>query len=93
MSASVLKEFAQLLRSIKVKFLILGGYAPAVFGCSSFISNSSFWSGTNFGNAEKIVKTLRESGFGSLLLTARDFKISKVVAGQPAGLADLGSLR
>ena len=93
MSASVPKEFAQLLRSIKVNFLTMGSFTLAVFGHPTHPSDSDFWVGTNLGNGEKIVQTLRESGFGSLLLIARDLRISKTVAGQPMGLADLGSLR
>ena len=93
MFTSDFKEFAQPVRSIHVKFLIMGGYAQAVFEHSRFINDSSFWLDTNFGNGEKIVNTMTEAGLGWSSLTARDLKINKAVARQPIGLADLGSLR
>ena len=73
MLTSDFKEFAQLLNTNGVEYLIIGGYALAAYGHPRYTGDLDFWVGTDPLNAEKIIKTLKEFGFGSLPLTAKDF--------------------
>ena len=75
MLTSDFKEFAQLLNTNEVEYLIIGGYALAAYGHPRYTGDLDFWVGTDLLNAEKIIKTLKDFGFGSLPLTAKDFTV------------------
>ena len=60
------KEFARLLHSNQVEYLIVGGYALAAYGHPRYTGALDFWVGTDSTNAERILKVLAEFGFGAL---------------------------
>ena len=75
MLTSDFKEFAQLLNTNGVEYLIVGGHALAAYGHPRYTGDLDFRVGTDSINAEKIIKTLEDSGFGSLHLAAKDFTV------------------
>ncbi len=91
MLTSDFKEFAQLLNTNEVEYLIVGGYALAAHGHPRYTGDLDFWVGTDLLNGEKIIKTLKDSGFGSLQLTAKDFTVPNqtVQLGYPPRRIDL----
>ena len=91
MLTSDFKEFAQLLHTHGVEYLIVGGYALAAYGHPRYTGDLDFWVGTDRLNAEKIIKTLKDFGFGSLQLTANDFTMPNqtVQLGYPPRRIDL----
>ena len=60
------KEFAALLNSNGVEYLVVGGYALAAYGHPRYTGDLDFWIGTNHENAERVLTALEEFGFGSL---------------------------
>ena len=75
MLTSDFTEFAQLLNTNGVEHLIVGGHALAAYGHPRYTGDLDFRVGTDSINAEKIIKTLEDSGFGSLHLAAKDFTV------------------
>lgn len=73
------KEFIQLLNYHEVEFLIVGGYALAFHGRPRFTGDIDFWIGVSADNAERLMRVLRDFGFGSLTLTAQDFMNEDIV--------------
>ena len=67
------KEFFQLLNSNNVRYLIIGGYAVAYHGYPRYTKDIDIWVWADPKNAKKIVKALKEFGFGSLGLEKEDF--------------------
>lgn len=67
------KEFIKCLNKHDVKYLIVGGYAVAVYGHPRYTKDLDVWVQIATDNAEKILKALEEFGFGSLDLAAKDF--------------------
>lgn len=57
------KEFLQLLNSKKIKYLVVGGYAVALYGYPRTTGDIDIWIAISKNNATKIVKALREFGF------------------------------
>jgi hypothetical protein len=66
------KEFAELLNSNAVEYLIVGGYALAAHGCPRYTGDLDFWVGADLANAQKIVNALAQFGFGALKVTEQD---------------------
>ncbi len=60
------KEFAALLHSNRVDYLIVGGYALAAYGHPRYTGDLDFWVGTDAANAARVLNALREFGFGAL---------------------------
>lgn len=60
------KEFAALLHSNRVEYLIVGGYALAAYGHPRYTGDLDFWVGTDAGNAQRVLAALAEFGFGAL---------------------------
>ncbi len=67
------KEFIQLLNKNNVKYLVVGGYAVAMHGFPRYTGDIDFWVKPDKENAEKIITTLYEFGFGSLDINISDF--------------------
>jgi hypothetical protein len=67
------KEFFQLLNANDVRYLIIGGYAVAFHGYPRYTKDIDIWIWVNPDNAERLVKTLKDFGFESLGLEAKDF--------------------
>ncbi len=67
------KEFIELLNVNEVRYLVIGGYALAAHGCPRYTKELDIWLDNNQGNAERIIQSLIDFGFGSLNLDASDF--------------------
>lgn len=57
------KELLQLLNLKKVKYLIIGGYAVALYGYPRATGDMDIWIAISKNNAKKLVEALREFGF------------------------------
>ena len=66
------KEFAALLNSNKVEYLIVGGYALAAYGHPRYTGDLDFWIGTAAENADRVLAALNQFGFGSLGIRRED---------------------
>lgn len=66
------KEFAALLNSNRVKYLVVGGYALAAYGHPRYTGDLDFWVGTEEANADRVLAALAEFGFGSLGIKKED---------------------
>ena len=60
------KEFAALLNSNRVEYLIVGGYALAAYGHPRYTGDLDFWIGNDAANAQRLLHALKEFGFGAL---------------------------
>ena len=67
------KEFIQLLNGNNVRYLVVGGYAVAIYGHPRYTKDLDIWLWIDSRNAHQVVKTLEQFGFGSLELSAEDF--------------------
>ena len=85
------KEFAELLASNKVEYLIVGGYALAAFGHPRYTGDLDFWVGTDVANAQRVLATLESFGFGALGITLGDLTTNNIVIqlGYPPRRIDL----
>jgi phage replication-related protein YjqB (UPF0714/DUF867 family) len=57
------KELLQLLNSRKVEYLVVGGYAVALYGYPRATGDIDIWIALSKENAQKIVEALKEFGF------------------------------
>lgn len=60
------KEFAGLLHSNRVEYLVVGGYALAAYGHPRYTGDLDFWVGIDAVNAARVLSALNDFGFGSL---------------------------
>ena len=60
------KEFIKLLNANGVKYLVIGGYAVAYHGYPRYTKDIDFWIWANPDNADKVLKTVKDFGFGML---------------------------
>jgi hypothetical protein len=67
------KEFLQLLNHNKVRYLVTGGYAVALYGYPRYTKDLDIWIELDRKNAENLIIALKEFGFGSLELSVEDF--------------------
>lgn len=67
------KEFLQLLNANDVEYLLIGGYAVSFHGYPRVTSDMDVWIATSPNNAERLVTTLKEFGFGSTQPTLEMF--------------------
>ncbi len=67
------KEFIQLLNANNVKYLIVGGYAVGFHGYPRYTKDLDVWLLVSEENAEKIINTLKQFGFGGVGLNKTDF--------------------
>ena len=56
------KEFAGLLHSNQVEYLIVGGYALAAYGHPRYTGDLDFWVGTDPVNARRVQAALADFG-------------------------------
>ncbi len=66
------KEFIKLLNANDVKYLVIGGFAVAFHGYPRYTKDIDFWIWANPDNADKLLKTVHDFGFGSLGLEKED---------------------
>ena len=85
------KEFAALLNSTGVEYLIVGGYALAAYGHPRYTGDLDIWLRRDDQNIARLLEVLEKFGFGSLGLAAGDFlKPGSVVQlGYPPARIDL----
>src|SRR5215470_6352056 len=67
------KEFIELLNSNEVRYLLVGGYAVGFHGYPRPTGDIDFFVEPSVLNAERIIRALKEFGFGSMNLTEQDF--------------------
>ena len=67
------KEFIQSLNANAVRYLLVGGYAVALHGYPRYTKDMDVWVEMTAENASRIIKALRQFGFGSLDLKESDF--------------------
>ena len=67
------KEFIKLLNANDVKYLIVGGFAVAYHGYPRYTKDIDFWVWAHPDNAEKIINTIQEFGFGIGRFKKEDF--------------------
>lgn len=72
MLSSDFKEFAALLNSNEVEYLVVGGYALAAYGHPRYNGHLDFWIGTAVDNAQRVLVALDQFGFGSLGIQLQD---------------------
>lgn len=85
------KEFIQLLNANNVKYLIVGGYAVGFHGYPRYTKDLDVWLLVSEENAEKIINTLKQFGFGGVGLNKTDFLKTEefVQLGYPPNQIDL----
>jgi hypothetical protein len=85
------KEFAELLNSIGVEYLVVGGYALAAHGHPRYTGDLDVWVRPSSDNVDKLLKVLHAFGFGSLGLSKEDFLQPQAVIqlGRPPQRIDL----
>lgn len=69
-----LLDLLELFRSKGVEFLVVGGHAVAFHGHPRLTEDLDLFVRPDAENGERIVEALRDFGFGSLDVTARDFE-------------------
>jgi hypothetical protein len=57
------KELLQLLNSKRIEYLVVGGYAVALYGYPRATGDIDIWIAISKDNAQKIVSALKEFGF------------------------------
>ena len=67
------KDFAELLNSLKVEYLLVGGYAVVLYGYVRYTGDIDFWINPSKENAVRLIEVLERFGFGSLNLSIEDF--------------------
>jgi hypothetical protein len=67
------REFIESLNANDVRYLVVGGYAVAFHGHPRYTKDLDIWIELDPGNAARIIRALRDFGFGSLGLTEQDF--------------------
>ncbi|GAA3999750.1 nucleotidyl transferase AbiEii/AbiGii toxin family protein [Hymenobacter fastidiosus] len=76
------KEFIELLNAHEVRYLVVGGYAVAYHGFVRYTADIDVWVEVAPENAARLVRVMRDFGFGSLYKEA-DFL-------EPGGIIQLG---
>jgi len=85
------KEFIQSLNDNHVRYLVIGGYAVALHGYPRYTKDIDIWIDMSPDNAAKMVRALKQFGFGSLGLKAADFLVPDQIIqlGYPPNRIDL----
>ncbi len=85
------KEFIQSLNANGVRYLIVGGYAVALYGYPRYTNDIDIWIALDRENADRMVQALQDFGFGSLGLRAEDFLVPDQIIqlGYPPARIDL----
>lgn len=67
------KEFIKSLNANEVKYLVVGGFAVAFHGYPRYTKDIDFWIWADPENADKMLRAIKDFGFGNLGLTIEDF--------------------
>ena len=68
-----LREFVELLNELDVHFLVVGAFAVAYHGYARYTADIDLLVENSEQNAERLLKAIKQFGFGSLGLTKEDF--------------------
>src|SRR5271166_5088327 len=68
-----LREFVELLNSNGVEYLVVGAFAVAFHGFPRYTADLDLLVRPTADNADRLVRTLAEFGFGGLGIRAADF--------------------
>lgn len=66
------KEMIQCLNANKAEYLVVGGYAVNHYGFSRFTGDFDIWVNKTPDNADRVLKSIIDFGFGSLGITKGD---------------------
>lgn len=66
------EEFLRLLNKNKVRYFIVGAYAVAFHARPRYTKDLDLWIEPTPKNAERLLRTLKEFGFGSLRVSEKD---------------------
>ena len=85
------REFIELLNAAKVRYLVVGGYAVAVHGYPRYTKDLDIWIESSPENANRLLCSLHQFGFGALDIKADDFlqKDQIIQLGYPPNRIDL----
>lgn len=85
------KELFEFFNVSNVEYLVVGGYALAFHGAPRYTGDLDILVRPSSENADRIIRALEAFGFGSLGLTAADFKVPDLVVqlGVPPVRVDL----
>ena len=85
------REFAELLNSTGVEYLIVGGYALAAHGHPRYTGDLDIWIRATESNIDRLLGVLGQFGFGSVGLTRNDFQTPGAIVqlGYPPERIDL----
>ena len=85
------KEFIELLNKYNVEYLLVGGYAVAMYGYPRYTGDIDFWIKPSSDNAKKIIHALKDFGFEGLDISENDFnEVDRVVQlGYPPNRIDI----
>jgi hypothetical protein len=85
------KEFIISLNDHNVRYLVIGGYAVALYGYPRYTKDIDIWIEISEENAANLVKAMEQFGFASLGLTAEDFMVPDQIIqlGYPPNRIDL----
>lgn len=67
------REFIELLNSNKVKYLLVGDYAVALHGHPRYTKDLDIWLEMSEENADRMIKVLKDFGFGDMDVSREDF--------------------
>jgi hypothetical protein len=74
-----LREFVALLNSNEVEYLVVGAFAVAYHGFPRYTADLDIFVRSSEQNAERVLKTLGEFGFGSIGISKEDLRSSDSV--------------
>jgi hypothetical protein len=77
------KEFLHTLNCHDVKYCIIGAFAVALHAIPRYTKDLDIWVEASRENGERVLRALRDFGFGSLEISADDFAY-------PGGIVQLG---
>ena len=67
------REFIRLLNESRVEYLIVDGYAVALYGYPRLTGDLDVWIKPSLENARKVIDVLRKFGLGTVDLNEKDF--------------------
>ncbi len=73
------REFLKLFNKHKVEYVIVGAYALAFYGCPRYTGDLDILIKPDPDNGKKIIKAIKEFGFGSLGLSSEEFSLKEKV--------------
>jgi hypothetical protein len=85
------KEFVALLNARGVEYLVVGGYAMALYGRPHHTGDLDIWIRRSPENAQRLMAALSDFGFGDVGLSQQDFELRENVVqlGYPPFRIDL----